>query len=106
MPAPVASGWSDRRVGLAPTGKAPPSHGARGKRPFGSAPWEIATYGWADRPVRELPTKRRDPEVSVPSIGSPAGKIKRPSAWCAQGNIRRKTGKAYRFAPVGGVIWA
>jgi adenylate cyclase len=30
MPAPVASGWSDRRVGLAPTGKAPPCHGARG----------------------------------------------------------------------------
>jgi hypothetical protein len=30
--APVASGWSSRRVGLAPTGKAPPSHGARQKR--------------------------------------------------------------------------
>ncbi len=27
--APVASGWSVRRVGLAPTGKAPPYHGAR-----------------------------------------------------------------------------
>ena len=25
-----ASGWSGRRVGLAPTGKAPPCHGARG----------------------------------------------------------------------------
>jgi len=24
MTAPVASGWSSRRVGLAPTGKAPP----------------------------------------------------------------------------------
>src|SRR5215510_11502966 len=34
MPAPVASGWSDRRVGLAPTGKAPPCHGARGERSF------------------------------------------------------------------------
>jgi hypothetical protein len=34
MPAPVASGWSDRRVGLAPTGKAPPCHGARGLRTF------------------------------------------------------------------------
>src|SRR5271155_3520073 len=32
MPAPVASGWSDRRVGLAPTGKAPPCHGAHGNR--------------------------------------------------------------------------
>jgi hypothetical protein len=27
--APVASGWSGCRVGLAPTGKAPPLHGAR-----------------------------------------------------------------------------
>src|SRR5271169_1601723 len=34
MSAPVASGWSGRRVGLAPTGKAPPCHGARGKRSF------------------------------------------------------------------------
>src|SRR3984893_8624704 len=32
MPAPVASGWSGCRVGLAPTGKAPPYHGAHGKR--------------------------------------------------------------------------
>ncbi len=35
MTAPVASGWSDRRVGLAPTGKAPPYHGAHPKRTFG-----------------------------------------------------------------------
>jgi hypothetical protein len=34
MSAPVASGWSGRRVGLAPTGKAPPCHGARGHRIF------------------------------------------------------------------------
>jgi hypothetical protein len=34
MPAPVASGWSGRRVGLAPTGKAPPCRGARGQRNF------------------------------------------------------------------------
>ncbi len=34
MTAPVASGWSDRRVGLAPTGKAPPYHGARQKQDF------------------------------------------------------------------------
>ncbi len=27
MTSPVASGWSDGRVGLAPTGKAPPYHG-------------------------------------------------------------------------------
>src|SRR5205814_5723794 len=37
MPAPVASGWSDRRVGLAPTGKAPPCHGAHGKPTFAEA---------------------------------------------------------------------
>ncbi len=32
MTAPVASGWSDRRVGLAPTGKAPPYHRAHPTR--------------------------------------------------------------------------
>jgi len=32
MPTPVASGGNDRRVGLAPTGKAPPCHSARGIR--------------------------------------------------------------------------
>src|SRR6266849_5479245 len=32
MTAPIASGWSGCRVGLAPTGKAPPFHGARQKR--------------------------------------------------------------------------
>ena len=32
--APVASGWSDCRVGLSPTGKAPPYHGARQNQPF------------------------------------------------------------------------
>ena len=31
MPAPVASGWSGCRAGLAPAGEAPPFHGARGK---------------------------------------------------------------------------
>src|SRR5712675_1267567 len=34
MSAPVASGWSVRRVGLAPTGKAPPCHGARREQIF------------------------------------------------------------------------
>jgi len=37
MPAPGASGWSGRRVGLAPTGKAPPCHGARGLPTFAGA---------------------------------------------------------------------
>ena len=34
MTAPVASGWSDGRVGLAPTGKAPPYQGAHPLRTF------------------------------------------------------------------------
>ncbi len=34
MTAPVASGWSDGRVELAPTGKAPPYHGAHPTRTF------------------------------------------------------------------------
>ena len=34
MTAPIAFGWSDGRVGLAPTGKAPPYHGAHPKRTF------------------------------------------------------------------------
>src|SRR5712691_597775 len=38
MPAPVASGWSGRRVGLAPTGKAPPCHGARQEPTFTEPP--------------------------------------------------------------------
>jgi hypothetical protein len=32
--APVASGWSGCQVGFAPTGKAPPFHGARQKGTF------------------------------------------------------------------------
>jgi hypothetical protein len=32
--APVASGWSSCRVGLSPTGKAPPFHGAPQKQSF------------------------------------------------------------------------
>jgi hypothetical protein len=34
--APVASGWSGCRVGLSPTGKAPPLHGARHEASFAS----------------------------------------------------------------------
>src|SRR5260221_3689597 len=33
MTAPIASGWSGRRAGLSPAGKAPPFHGAPQKRP-------------------------------------------------------------------------
>ena len=35
MTAPTASGWGDGRVELAPTGKAPPYHGAHPERTFG-----------------------------------------------------------------------
>jgi choline dehydrogenase-like flavoprotein len=46
MSAPVASGWSGRRVGLAPTGKAPPCHGARGIRSFAATTVNgVATAG-------------------------------------------------------------
>ena len=34
MTAPVASGWSDARIGLAPTGKAPPYHGTHPEQTF------------------------------------------------------------------------
>jgi hypothetical protein len=34
MTSPIASGWSIRRVGLAPTGKAPPLHGAHPQPAF------------------------------------------------------------------------
>ena len=43
MPAPVASGWSGCRVGLAPTGKAPPCHGAPPKRTFAVPNWPSFT---------------------------------------------------------------
>ncbi len=38
MTAPDASGWSDGRVGLAPTGKAPPYHGAHPLRTLEERP--------------------------------------------------------------------
>jgi hypothetical protein len=38
MTAPIASGWSGCRVGFAPTGKAPPFHGARAERTLCAAP--------------------------------------------------------------------
>ena len=34
IPVPAAAGWSDSRVGLSPTGKTPPLHGARSKWSF------------------------------------------------------------------------
>jgi hypothetical protein len=50
MTAPIASGWSGCRVGLAPTGKAPPFHGARQLRTLACA------FGiWAlFRPLQEV----------------------------------------------------
>jgi hypothetical protein len=41
MTAPVASGWSGCRVGFAPTGKAPPYHGARQERTLVSKGWNV-----------------------------------------------------------------
>src|SRR5271169_474710 len=51
MPAPAASGWSGRRAGLAPAGKAPPCHGARGKPTFARA--------CADGEVAPIPAVQR-----------------------------------------------
>ena len=42
MPAPVASGWSGCRAGLAPAGEAPPFHGARGERSFAAPKQALA----------------------------------------------------------------
>ncbi len=48
--APIASGWSDGRLGLAPTGKAPPYHGAHPKRSL-ALPQEIEH--WSLTTLRE-----------------------------------------------------
>jgi hypothetical protein len=53
MPAPVASGGNDRRVGLAPTGNAPPCHGAHPFRTFALWAYERETpEGFARPPLR------------------------------------------------------
>src|ERR1700730_1246313 len=65
MPAPVASGWSVRRVGLAPTGKAPPCHGARGFRSFADTHNQ-----WLRAPI---------PAVRAPMIGR-LKSVKSPTA--------------------------
>src|SRR5438309_9962074 len=41
MTAPIASGWSGRRVGPAPTGKAPPCHGARHQPTLSTTYWPL-----------------------------------------------------------------
>src|SRR5215467_8783319 len=79
MPAPVASGGSGRRVGLAPTGKAPPCHGARGMHvwvwgeryphymdalvPMASQPTAMASRNWMLRRMM-LETIRNDPDYN------------------------------------------
>ncbi len=61
MTAPVASGWSDRRLGLAPTGKAPPYHGAHPMR-------ALATFRPdCERPEMREPKRRGLPKWSVPT---------------------------------------
>jgi len=56
MPAPVASGWSDCRAGLAPAGEAPPCHGARGEQTFGQ--------GTAEGPLLDCRSLRVGPKRS------------------------------------------
>ena len=65
MPAPVASGWSGRRVGLAPTGKAPPCHGAHPERSFGTRLIRSPPSAWASAKAR--------PKVAILSWNLPAG---------------------------------
>jgi hypothetical protein len=52
MPAPVASGWSGRRAGLAPAGKAPPCHGARGMQ---ALQWGVSHPDFMDSIVALVP---------------------------------------------------
>src|SRR2546427_2557416 len=67
MTAPIASGWSGRRVGPAPTGKAPPCHGARQKRSLG---YQHPT--WLKQPIADLrPLVRRSEAVAFKSTGEP-----------------------------------
>jgi hypothetical protein len=61
--APVASGWSGCRAGLAPAGKAPPLHGARHKRSLGAPPWMAAVQKAAD-------IQRRHPMRSMLAVKS------------------------------------
>jgi hypothetical protein len=65
MSAPVASGWSGRRVGLAPTGKAPPCHGARGKPTLacGLSHGACARIRLSDLPGRDNEDKRLKMEI-------------------------------------------
>src|SRR6202158_5454964 len=53
-PAPVASGWSGCRVGLAPTGKAPPCHGAHPERTFAPPHFPSRPLNWPARIPIEL----------------------------------------------------
>src|SRR5271157_2098779 len=75
MPAPVASGWSDRRVGLAPTGKAPPCHGARGSQfiwnEVGCRPEGTWTEG--DTEFEEIYIRARVREDAMKRNGVPSG---------------------------------
>src|SRR5271169_2766538 len=65
MPAPVASGWSGRRVGLAPTGKAPPFHGARGKQTFGVAAFGSTLNQTDSSLFAPVQAENRNKELSV-----------------------------------------
>src|SRR6266852_6300953 len=88
MPAPVASGWSGCRVGLAPTGKAPPFHGARGQQtwPVGSIAESDPTLTSAeplfdDRPVVDRRSVSKDDRKLRSDVTSPRGKLICQIAW-------------------------
>src|SRR5271155_5803296 len=103
MPAPVASGWSDRRVGLAPTGKAPPCHGARGERTFSAMANLTRRQALIAAPMcdqLEWRPDRRPPSTTSPAAISATRAMTR---WRGAGLLcricRRARGDPPRLAP-------
>jgi hypothetical protein len=64
MTAPVASGWSGGRVGLAPTGKTPPYHGAHPERTFALAQ-QVGSNAGQTRHLRKISNVRFDPDCCL-----------------------------------------
>jgi hypothetical protein len=84
--APVASGWSGCRVGLAPTGKAPPLHGARQKQILAN------TSSQSSGAQMRLSEVIHD-SVSGPmySFATPRGRYAHPQACQGRRNEQRET---------------
>ena len=93
--APVASGWSGCRVGLSPTGKAPPLHGARQepvipRRPSGHATtkslwlkrmgrlFEKQRQGWQFQALDQLRSERHSEMMVVAIETEPTQQVGTP----------------------------